>query len=83
MKYYSAKRRRIMARGEQIDPLTVFNNAGWICYVCGQKINPMVRYPSWWCATVEHIHPLGTGGTHTYANVTSSHRFCNEWRSRS
>jgi 5-methylcytosine-specific restriction endonuclease McrA len=82
VRYYSAKRRRIMARGEDIDALKVFNDANWRCYYCGQIINSCIRYPSMWCATIEHIVPLSAGGEHLYSNVTASHRFCNEYRDR-
>jgi 5-methylcytosine-specific restriction endonuclease McrA len=82
VRYYSRRRRRVMAKGEEIDPLTVFERAQWICFVCGELIDCEQRYPSDWCATVEHIFPISEGGTHTYDNVTASHRRCNERRSR-
>lgn len=76
-KYYSKKRRAIYAKGDDIDPVTLFHLHGWICYVCKEKINPRLRMPNYMAATVEHIIPLCKGGTHTWDNVAPSHAKCN------
>jgi 5-methylcytosine-specific restriction endonuclease McrA len=77
IKYYSAKRRAIYARGDSIDALTLFNMFDWKCYLCSQSIDPRRRCPDWRAATIEHIIPLCEGGTHTWDNVVPAHARCN------
>lgn len=76
-KYYSPKRRAIMSKGDDIDHLTLFEMCDWICHLCSEKINPKLRFPNEWAATVEHIIPLSQGGTHTWDNVAAAHAWCN------
>lgn len=77
VQYYSPKRRAVYAQGDDIDHLTLFHLHGWICYVCKGEINPRLRFPNYWAATVEHIIPLCKGGTHTWDNVAPAHAKCN------
>lgn len=78
VKYYSPKRRAIYAQGESINALELFERDGWICYICEEKIDKHVRYPSWWCATIDHKKPISRGGTHTYDNCATAHLKCNQ-----
>lgn len=78
IKYYSPKRRAIYAQGEQINHLEIFERDAWICQLCLRPVDRRVRYPSWWCATIDHIVPLSLMGTHTKENVQLAHRRCNE-----
>lgn len=78
VRYYSAKRRAVYARGEDIDSLTVFEEDGWVCRLCDKPISRYIRYPAWLCATLDHIIPLSLGGEHVRANVQTAHRICNE-----
>lgn len=77
IQYYSPKRRAIYEAGDKIDHLTLFHLHGWTCWVCKEQINPRLRFPSHWAATVEHIIPLCRGGTHTWDNVAPAHAICN------
>lgn len=43
------------------------------CYLCGKCV-------LWKEATLDHVVPLGDGGSHTYANVRLAHRRCNVYR---
>ena len=62
---------------DKFNDIDVFNRDGWICYVCGEKINQSIKYPDPMCATLEHIVALANGGTHTLDNVSVSHLKCN------
>lgn len=75
--YYSSKRRAIMARGEEIDHLTVFERDDWMCHICHNKIDSKLRGDAWMRATIDHVIPLCKGGEHTYDNVRASHWRCN------
>jgi 5-methylcytosine-specific restriction endonuclease McrA len=77
IRYYSAKRRKVYARGDAIDALTLFDLFGWTCIICKDPIDRHRRCPDWHAATVEHITPLAAGGTHTWDNVAPAHYICN------
>jgi len=82
-KYYSPKRRRVYAQGDDIDHLTLFNLRGWVCYDCGEPVDPKRRFPDPMAATVEHIIPISKGGTHTWDNCDMAHAKCNWLRGNS
>lgn len=75
--YYSARRRAVMAKGDNIIHVQVFDRDGWICYLCNQKIDKSLRGDSWMRATIDHIIPICKGGTHTYDNCAAAHWLCN------
>jgi 5-methylcytosine-specific restriction endonuclease McrA len=77
IRYYSPKRRAIYAQGEKIVALEIFKRDNWICGICKDPINPRLRCPNWWAATLDHIVPLCRGGSHTADNVTAAHLICN------
>ena len=77
VRYYSPKRRAIMAKGDKIDALELFERHGWICCVCRGRIDKHRRVPDWGAATIEHKVPLSAGGTHTWDNVAPAHYGCN------
>ena len=77
VRYYSAKRRKVYALGDEINHLTLFELFAWTCVICNGQINRHVRLPNWEAATVEHITPLSQGGTHTWDNVGPAHARCN------
>ncbi len=78
-------RRRARKTGvaaDRIDPIEVFNKYGWRCYLCG------ISTPREMCGTndaraptLDHIVPLGLGGTHTESNVACACRDCNTRKS--
>lgn len=76
-KYYSPKRRKVYAQGDDIDPVTLFDKHDWVCYGCGEEIDRRKRFPSVMAATIEHIVPISKGGTHTWDNVRPAHAICN------
>jgi 5-methylcytosine-specific restriction endonuclease McrA len=77
IKYYSPKRRAVYAQGDTIDALTLFSLFDWNCYLCKEPIDPRRRCPDWRAATIEHVVPIGAGGTHTWDNVVPAHAKCN------
>lgn len=77
IKYYSAKRRAIYAKGDKIDALTLFEMHGWVCCLCQKKINKYLRVPNWYAATIEHLIPISRGGAHSWDNCRPAHLICN------
>lgn len=78
----SKSRRRARMRGagvvESIDPIAVFENAKWVCHICGDKTLKSKRGTTHDRAPeLEHIVALANGGTHTWSNVACACRKCN------
>ncbi len=85
IKYYSPKRRAIYALGEEFDCMEIFERDRWTCGLCNKPINKRIRYPSWKCATLDHIVPIAKAlalgwppeKIHTRDNVRAAHLRCN------
>lgn len=69
--------RRGARRADKIDPIAVFERDGWICGICGKKVNRRLKYPHPLSVSLDHIIPLSKGGTHTLTNVQCAHLTCN------
>jgi 5-methylcytosine-specific restriction endonuclease McrA len=63
---------------ERIDPYAVFARDGWCCQLCGcstpKRLRGLQHDRS---PELDHILPLGAGGTHTWTNVQCACRKCN------
>lgn len=66
-----------MLRGDDIDPLALFEMYDWTCVLCNEKIDSQLRCPDPMAATIEHLVPLSKGGTHTWDNCAPAHGKCN------
>lgn len=77
IKYYSPKRRKIYAQGDEISALVLFELHAWTCCICHKPINKFLRVPDWNAATIDHFVPVSKGGTHTWDNVGPAHYRCN------
>lgn len=69
--------RRLKATTELVSPAEVFARDAWCCGICGQQIDPLVRYPSLESASIDHVLPLIRGGSHSMDNVQAAHLSCN------
>jgi 5-methylcytosine-specific restriction endonuclease McrA len=67
-----------VASVESVDPIKVFERAGWKCYLCGCPTPKELRgtYESN-APELEHVMPLSKGGAHSYANTDCACRACN------
>lgn len=73
-------RRRALKRGVNADLISlqsVCRRDGWICGLCGQRINRKLKYPDPLSASIDHIVPLSDGGQHIEKNVQCAHLKCN------
>jgi hypothetical protein len=78
--YTNGVRRRIRLENatiEKINPLKIYKRDNWVCQICGEKVNPKLRYPNPMSASLDHIIPLSKGGTHETKNVQLAHLICN------
>lgn len=55
----------------------LFERDNWTCQLCGDAVNPSLKYPDPMAATIDHIVPLVDGGEHSYANTQLAHALCN------
>jgi len=63
---------------EVIDPMLVFDRAGWRCEICGCSTPKGLRgKPRPNAPTVDHIVPIARGGKHAYVNVQLACLRCN------
>ena len=51
----------------------IFERDGWICWICGEVVEPED-------ATLDHVVPVSLGGAHTPTNVRLAHGVCNSRR---
>jgi len=70
-------RKRSNGSIETIDSWKVFERDGWVCGICGKKVNRKLKFPHRLSATLDHIIPLARDGAHTYDNVECAHLSCN------
>lgn len=74
------QRRRAAKRAVPIEFFShreIFVRDGWLCQICGHKIDPGVKYPDPRSASLDHIIPLSKRGPHTRANVRLACLSCN------
>ena len=55
----------------------IFERDGWICQLCGRKINRRLKYPNPRSKSIDHIVPLSKGGNDSPSNVQAAHLRCN------
>lgn len=76
--------RKALERGavktERVFRQKVYQRDKWRCHICGGKINSALEAPNPGAATLDHVHPLSLGGSHTYDNIKAAHYGCNSAR---
>jgi hypothetical protein len=74
------RNRRALKIGVGYEPYLssyVFERDGWVCGICGRKINKQLKHPDPLSPSIDHIVPLSKGGTDSPINVQESHLRCN------
>jgi 5-methylcytosine-specific restriction endonuclease McrA len=52
-----------------------------VCHLCGRPIDPDLKSPHPWSATIDHLVPYALGGPELdRSNVRAAHRKCNRDR---
>jgi hypothetical protein len=76
--YMGARRaRKRGATVERVDALNVFERDNWMCGICDEPVDPILRHPDRMSVSLDHVVPLSLGGEHSYANTRCSHWICN------
>lgn len=76
---YERRRARKMgaAIGEPFTNAEIFDRDGWICQLCGWKVDPEVKWPHPRSASLDHVVPLSKGGAHSRENTSLACLECN------
>lgn len=73
-------RERGAVKTERVFRQKVYERDKWRCHICNRKIDKALKAPDPGAVTLDHIHPLSLGGSHTYDNVKAAHYGCNSAR---
>lgn len=76
-KGHRGRARRFGVEYRPISRAAIFERDRWVCALCGDLVDPTVRYPSPWSASLDHVIPLSRGGAHIESNVQCAHLGCN------
>lgn len=74
-------RRTIARRGDRITIWTLGERDLWRCHICLDPV-AQARGNDDGSPSIDHLHPVSLGGTHTWGNVALAHRGCNSLRWR-
>lgn len=77
---YKSDRDRALHYGvayEHIDRDRVYARDGFVCMICGDRLDMGAHFNDPLAPTIDHILPISEGGPHLYANVQAAHRICN------
>lgn len=59
----------------------VYRQHGYVCHLCGKAIDPSLRFPDPFSASVDHLVPVSHGGADHLDNLLPAHLGCNSLRS--
>lgn len=74
------RKKRALKRGSNHEPYTgnyIFERDGWICQICGRRINKRLKHPNPLSKSIDHIVPISKGGADAPSNVQAAHLRCN------
>lgn len=73
-------RRRALKKGATVEAFShveVFERDNWTCGICGESVDPELKWPDPLSVSLDHVVPLALGGDHSRANTQCSHLTCN------
>jgi hypothetical protein len=70
-------RRAVTSVDYVINENDVYEKYNWTCAICGEKIDPDIKWPSPQSKSIDHIIPVSKGGSHTFNNLQLAHLGCN------
>jgi len=60
-----------------VNRLAIYERDNWTCQLCRKKVDRTKKVPHPKAPTIDHIVPLGAGGTHEPVNAQCAHFLCN------
>lgn len=74
---YRSRARKYGVEYEPVNKQRVFERDGWMCGICGKRVDKRLKDRHPLMASLDHIVPMSLGGGHTYLNTQCSHLECN------
>ena len=77
------RKRRIRWAGAHHEPYKdseIFGRDKWRCWICGKKVDRLMKFPDPKSASIDHVIPLSKGGDDAPYNVHCAHFGCNSSR---
>jgi len=74
------RKRRALKSGAYHEPykdIDIYERDGWMCGICGTKINRRLKYPHPRSKSIDHIIALINGGDDAPINLQPAHLRCN------
>jgi 5-methylcytosine-specific restriction endonuclease McrA len=53
------------------------NEDGWVCWLCGELVDPKLFWPHQYAGSVDHVVPASRSGTDERRNLRLAHLTCN------
>lgn len=78
-KLYAENRRDLLSKQDS-EPYTaeeIFERDRWICGICRETVDRLLRFPHKRSACIDHIRPIIAGGNDLRSNVQCAHFDCN------
>lgn len=77
-----AKQRRVRKKGlptEKFMNREIFDRDEWVCQLCGDLVDPDLRWPNPWSVSLDHVIPISNPNCpgHVWDNVWTTHLRCN------
>lgn len=69
--------RKYAAPYETFSDREIFDRDEWICGICHEPVDPVIKYPNPKSKSLDHKIPLALGGHHVRSNCQCSHFDCN------
>ncbi len=65
-------------RREVYHDVDIYERDGWMCGICGQKINKRIKHPDPRSGSIDHIVAISAGGIDVSINLQAAHLRCNQ-----
>ena len=75
------RKRRALMLGvyrETYHDIDIYERDGWMCGICGQKINKRTKHPDPRSKSSDHIVAISAGGADAPINLQAAHLRCNQ-----
>jgi len=75
------RKHKALKLGNNHEPYTdiyIYERDGWICQICGRKINKRLKRHHPYSKSIDHIIPLSKGGADAPINLQATHLRCNQ-----
>ena len=76
-RYQSARKRLRSSLAPGVGDQAIFARDRWTCHLCDLPVSRTLKHPHPMSPSIDHIVPVGEGGTDEPANLATAHLACN------